>query len=65
MAYNTEVWREIEKSGTSNYRKDNQTIVRCTDSFKAMPLRVQERINKKIEDAEDQQKKCQGLFCHW
>ena len=52
MAYNTEVWREIEKSGTSNYRKDNETIVRCTDSFKAMPLRVQERINKKIEDAE-------------
>lgn len=52
MAYNTEIWREIEKSGTSNYRKDNKTYVRCTDSFKAMPLRVQERINKKVQDAE-------------
>ena len=52
MAYNKDVWREIEKSGTSNYRQDNRTIVRCTDSFKAMPLRVQERINKKIEDEE-------------
>lgn len=52
MAYNKDIWREIEKSGTSNYRQENQTIVRCTDSFKAMPLRVQERINKKIEDAE-------------
>ena len=52
MAYYKEVWRAIEKSGTSNYRKDGHTKVRCTDSFKAMPLRVQEQINKKIEDAE-------------
>ena len=52
MAYYKEVWRAIEKSDTSNYRKDGHTRVRCTDSFKAMPLRVQEQINKKIEDAE-------------
>jgi len=52
MAYNNDIWREIEGSGTSNYRKDNRTIVRCTDSFEAMPLRVQERINKKIEAKE-------------
>lgn len=52
MAYNTEIWREIEKSGTSNYRKENKTYVRCTDSFKAMPLRVQERINHKVQDEE-------------
>ena len=52
MAYNNDVWRQIEKSGTSNYRKDNVTIVRNTDSFKAMPLRTQESINAKIANAE-------------
>lgn len=52
MAYNNDVWRQIEKSGTSNYRKDNVTIVRNTDSFKAMPLRTQESINLKIANAE-------------
>ena len=52
MAYNSDVWRQIEKSGTSNYRKDNVTIVRNTDSFKAMPLKTQESINAKIANAE-------------
>lgn len=52
MAYNNDVWRQIEKSGTSTYRKDNKTLVRCTDSFKAMPLRTQESINAKIANAE-------------
>ena len=52
MAYNSDIWRQIEKSGTSNYRKDNVTIVRNTDSFKAMPLKTQESINLKIANAE-------------
>ena len=52
MAYNNDIWRQIEKSGTSNYRKDNVTVVRSTDSFKAMPLKTQESINLKIANAE-------------
>lgn len=52
MSYNSDVWRQIEKSRTSNYRKDNITVVRSTDSFKAMPLRTQDSINAKIANAE-------------
>ena len=52
MAYYNEIWRQIENSGTSNYRKGNVTIVRNTDSFEAMPLKTQESINAKITAAE-------------
>lgn len=52
MAYNTDIWRQIAKSETSNYRENNKTVVRCTDSFKAMSLKTQESINAKIADTE-------------
>ena len=51
-SYNKDVWRAIEKSGTSNYRRDNVTVVRDSASFKAMPLRTQENINAKIAAVE-------------
>ena len=52
MAYYNEIWRDIKNSGCSNYRDENNTVVRNTSEFKAIPLRVQERINHKIQDTE-------------
>lgn len=52
MAYYNDIWREIKNSGSSNYRQGNVTVVRDSNEFKAIPLRVQERINKKVEDTE-------------
>lgn len=52
MALWNDIWREIEGSGTSNTRENNITKVRDASSFKAMPLSSQERVNKKIADAE-------------
>ena len=52
MALWNDVWREINASDSSSYREGGRTKVRCTDSFKAMPLSRQERVNKKIADAE-------------
>lgn len=44
------IWDKINASGVSISRSDNQTIVRCNDSFKALPLTVQKSINDSIEN---------------
>lgn len=49
------VWNKVNNSGTSTTRQNNQTIVRCNDSFKAMPLSVQKEVNDMI--SEDMYKK--------
>ena len=52
MSLWNDVWREIDNSGCSNSRVNNVTKVLDSKSFKAMPLSRQERVNKKIADAE-------------
>lgn len=52
MALYNDVWREINAADCSTCRDGNRTKVNDSSSFKAMPINRQERINKKIEDAE-------------
>ena len=52
MALYNDVWREINAADCSTCREGNRTKVNDSSSFKAMPINRQERINKKIEDAE-------------
>lgn len=50
MALYKDVWRIINASGSSIAREDNVTKVRCNDSFKAMSLKDQDRINTMIDN---------------
>lgn len=52
MALYNDVWREINAADCSTCREGNRTKVNDSSSFRAMPINRQERINKKIEDAE-------------
>lgn len=50
MALYKDIWRIINGGGSSVTREENHTIVRCNDSFNAMSIRDQDRINALIDN---------------
>lgn len=49
MSLQSNIWNIINDSGVSIRREDNNTFVRCNDSFKALSIKDQDHINTLIE----------------